>query len=233
MSGLLIGLIVHSMGSNELYHGMYTSDGIVISPAPGEVMVPLYCVMQSLSIALIGSAGGARLLSEESLVFYREFNAGHSVIAYFIGKNIMAIYRIVLLALHYSAFLQLLAIPLTPFNNTFVIIFGYYAGVYGIAMLVSLSVRKENAPLVAIMSALLMSVFTGMGPNVKGTWAHILSLFYSRWLAEAQYDQEVSPFNRIYRTDTSADLFGYTMNRFSYDIGKGMEISFANSLHKA
>ena len=196
----------------------------MFSPAPFEMMVPLYALMLSISIALVSASAAARLLSDERLVFKREFNAGHSVFAYFIGKNAIAIYRIALLALHYSAFIQLMTKPYASYGATYACIFGWYFGVWGIGQVVSLLSKKENASLSSILAALLFSVFTGMGPTLNSSLGGVISITYSRWIAEAVFTQEIQPYTDVYLTNISSTIYGYTLGRFSYDIGMTFKI---------
>ena len=224
----MIGIINSSIGFLELYHGTYSGDALMYSPAPFEMMVPLYALMLSISIALVSAAAAARLLSDEVLVYKREFNAGHSVLAYFVGKNAIAIYRIALLSLHYSAFIQLMTKPYASYSATYACIFAWYFGVWGIGQVVSLLSKKENAPLTAILAALLFSVFTGMGPTLNSGFGGIIQITYSRWIAEAVFTQEIQPYVDVYMTDISAQIYGYTLGRFSYDIGTFCSLFFVS-----
>lgn len=219
-TGLVIGVISASIGFSELYRGTYAGDALMFSPAPFEMMVPLYALMLSISIALVSASAAARLLSDERLVFKREFNAGHSVFAYFIGKNAIALYRIALLALHYSAFIQVMTMPYATYGETYACVFAWYFGVWGIGQVVSLLSRRENAPLTSILAALLFSVFTGMGPTLNSGFGGVITITYSRWIAEAIFTKEIEPYTGVYMTDISAGIYGYTLGRFSYDIGE-------------
>lgn len=86
-------------------------------------------------------------------------------------------------------------------------------------MLISMLTKKEDAGMISILIALVFAIFTGFGPNLVGPQAGVISLSYSRWLAEAVYTTEVYPYNEVYRVDTSAGIWGYELNRFGYDIG--------------
>jgi len=207
------------LGKTELYAGFFAGEGAILSAAPYEIIVPLYALMISLSIALVSSNAAAKLFAEEQLIFFREFNSGHSVSAFFAGKNILSVYKVSLLALHFAAFLQYFCQPYSPFQNTYAIIFVWYYGVHSIGMLISMLTKKEDAGMISILIALVFAIFTGFGPNLVGPQAGVISLSYSRWLAEAVYTTEVYPYNEVYRVDTSAGIWGYQLNRFGYDIG--------------
>ena len=192
----------------------------MISAAPTEIVPALYCLMLSISIALISSPAAARLLSEEVLVYSREFKSGHSPFAYFMGKNIIAVYRIALLSLHYASLVQIMTRPTATFQFTYIIVFGWYFGVWGIGQVVSLLSKPANAPLTSLLAALGFSVFTGIGPRLSDHNSGWISIGYSRWLGEALYATEVRPFDKIYRTEFSASIFGYNLDNFPVDIGK-------------
>jgi len=196
-----------------------------LSPAPNEFAVPLFGLVVSLSIALSGAPSASKTFAEERSVFLREASAGHSTSSYFLGKNIITAIRIALASLHYTAFLCYIAQPLTSFWAMYAIVFAFFWCVYGLAILVSLVVRRENAALMAVVITLLVAVFTGFGPNLRsmsrGPWGWILTISYSRWAAEALYSTEVYPYKGTYLVQFSAgEVWGYTLNRFGYDIGK-------------
>jgi hypothetical protein len=76
-------------------------------------------------------------------------------------------YRETLAALHFSMIYHILAQPLIPFNHLFAVIFLYFFAVYGLAAVVSFLVKRENAPLLAVVICLFAGVFNGFGPSLK------------------------------------------------------------------
>jgi ABC-type multidrug transport system permease subunit len=235
--GCLIGLVAASSTTGELYTGLYKAPLSILSPAPNEFAVPLFGLVVSLSIALSGAPSASKTFAEERSVFLREASAGHSTFSYFVGKNIITAIRIALSALHYAAFVAYVARPLTGFWHMYAIVFVFFWCVYGLSILVSLVVRRENAALMAVVISLLVSVFTGFGPNLKsmssGHFGWILTISYSRWAAEALYTSEVFPYRNTYYIDFSAtEIWGYTLDRFAHDIGKYVRFLTSTEIHK-
>jgi hypothetical protein len=87
-------------------------------------------------------------------------------------------------------------------------------------------VARENASLLAVVVSLFYAIFAGYGINLRnaGSWG-IRWLFdqsFNRWTAEALFSENVTPFKHLYLTDLTAQAWGYTLDRVSFDWGMGI-----------
>lgn len=95
-------------------------------------------------------------------------------------------------------------------------------GIYGIASIVSLVLRRENQAVLATLVGFIPTTFGGYGPSLidarKYHYDFLMSLSYTRWGIEAFYSEEVTPFRQLYQVDTiSATRLGYTLDRVGVD----------------
>jgi hypothetical protein len=82
-----------------------------------------------LSIALAGAPSGVKVFGEEKPVYWRETASGHSRSAYFIGKSISVLYRIIFASGHFTAMFYLLALPTFSVEMQFLLFFLTFVGV--------------------------------------------------------------------------------------------------------
>jgi hypothetical protein len=169
-----------------------------------------------------GAPAAVKIFSEEKPVYWREAASGHNRLAYFLGKSIASIYRIVLTNLHFTAIFYVLATPLTPFDQMYSICFMFFYCVYGLANIVSMLTRRENAPLLAVVASLFAAVFGGFGPTLTDAadWGigFLWDMGYARWGSEALYHTETLPFVGIYILAVDTSYYGYTLGRFTLDM---------------
>ncbi|KAI8909746.1 hypothetical protein EDD86DRAFT_226334 [Gorgonomyces haynaldii] len=221
LAGSVMGISVSSM--NALYVGMFIPPMTVLSPATFEWVVPVLSFITCMASGLAAAPAAVKVFSEEKSVYWRESSAGHSPLAYYIGKNLATIYRLIICSLHFAAALHVIGKPVIGFKNQWLIIFVTYIGVYGLSAVVSMLVARENAPLLAVVVSLFYSVFSGFGITLVNAWKWgILWLFdisYNRWAAEALYSECVLPFKYLYLVDESAKLWGYTLDRVGFCLG--------------
>ncbi|KAI8611099.1 P-loop containing nucleoside triphosphate hydrolase protein [Chytriomyces sp. MP71] len=212
--GLFAGSVMGiSSGGGENFAGHFVAPYTALSAAATYWFLGLFGMLVGITIALSAAPAAVKLFSEEKAVYMREAEAGHNVFAYFIGKNAAAIYRIVFSSAHFVSTYYLLSQPPIPIGTQYAIIFLNFFGVYGLAQIISMLVRRENAALLAVTIALIFEVLCGFGPRLnksrrEGT-ALILDVQLNRWGAEAQYALWVSPYSNIYDLDMARDAYGY------------------------
>ena len=172
-----------------------------------------------------------KIFGEEKTIFWREAADGHSRLAYYIGKSISALYRVILGALHFTAIFYFLGSPITPFSRIYQVIFGDFFCVYGMAAIVSMLVRRENASLLAVVVCLFAGVFSGFGPSLSAAkgWGAIFIwyLSYGTWGSEALYGAELEYYSTFYQTSIGADAFGYELGRVDFDVGMMILLGFS------
>ncbi|KAI3654726.1 hypothetical protein MP228_000106 [Amoeboaphelidium protococcarum] len=221
LAGGLMGLSV--MGADgEMFRGIYVSPYTLVSPAPLVWIIPLLGLLVSMAVGLSGAPAAVKIFGEEKVVYWREAAAGHSRSAYYVGKSISALYRFAVTSLHFTAVFYFLASPLNSFANMYGIIVVLYYCVYGFSAIVSMLVQRENASLLAVVACLFAAVFNYFGPTKEKAvqWGvnFIWEISYAKWASEALFDGEVSNFGNVYQVELAASLYGYTLNRFTFDL---------------
>ncbi|KAJ3312242.1 hypothetical protein HDV04_003285 [Boothiomyces sp. JEL0838] len=228
LAGVAMGI---SLTSNpNMYTGMYLPPLTPISPGPLEWVLPLMGFLIATAAALAAGPAAVKVFSEEKPVFWREASAGHSTLGYYIGKTLSSFYRLAICSLHFTVPLHLISKPLIGFWQFYLIILATYFGIYGLSAVVSFFVEREDASLMAVVICLFHGITAGFGISIlDARKAHIGWLFdmsYNRWITEAMYNEGVKLFSTIYDTEGSADLWGYTLDRFTYDILLAILIGF-------
>ncbi|KAJ3117487.1 hypothetical protein HDU96_006581 [Phlyctochytrium bullatum] len=217
-AGLLMGISLQ--GVDELYRGTYRDGYVTFSPA-NQDWVGLYGLLIGIAVAMAGAPAGVKVFGEEKTVYWREASSGHSRGAYFLGKSTATIYRFIVSSLHFAAVYYVFAKPVISFGVQYLIILLSFWGIYGLACIVSMVVRRENAPLLAVVSGLFAAVFCGFGPNLnqaaqwKLLWLWELS--FNKWACEAHYASVLMHYKHVFDTEKSAKFFGYALDQVNFD----------------
>ncbi|KAI8614740.1 hypothetical protein BC830DRAFT_1257030 [Chytriomyces sp. MP71] len=212
--GLICGLIMGvASGGGENFTGRFVAPFTPISPAPRYWFNDMYGMLIGITIALASAPSAVKVFSEEIPMYLREAEAGHNSTAYFIGKNLGSLYRILLASAHFAGCYILLAQPPIGSGNQWLLIFLNIFGVYGQAQIVSMLVKRENAALLAVIPTLLSEVFCGFGPSIpaadSGHYGFILGMGVNRWMAEAQFFLWAEPYADTIDLTDAANYSGY------------------------
>jgi hypothetical protein len=185
-------------------------------------VIPLMSFLMGVTATLAAAPAAVKVFSEERAVFWREASAGHSKLAYFLGKNISVIYRSVICSLHFATILHLLARPIISIYRMYLIVFLLYFGIYGISAVISMLVDRQNAPLLGVIVCLFHSVTAGFGLSYRQLSENNLGWLYdigfNRWISEIIWSESVLPFSHIYMVAKSSEYWGYTLDRVGLDI---------------
>ncbi|KAJ3278858.1 hypothetical protein HDU76_009714 [Blyttiomyces sp. JEL0837] len=219
-AGMLMGVSTNGK-VKELFNGVYWDIYIALSPAPLD-LVCLYGLLLGIAVALAGAPAGVKVFGEEKPIFWREAASGHHKLAYFLGKTLSTIYRLILTSLHFTGMYMVLAKPVLDVYMQYAVVFLQFWGIYGMSCVISMIVRRENAALLAVVTGLFAAVFCGYGPNLvqarKWGIMWFFELSFNKWAAEAQYSWSVIPYRQRYDVDLMAGIFGYTLNQVTLDI---------------
>jgi len=233
--GILAGAIMGSaaMQLPELYVGVLKPPYTLLSPSPLETLLPSIGMYVALAVGISGAPAGVRTFGEEKDVYYREVASGHSALAYYIAKSWAQVYRFTLGSLHFTAIFHLLASPATDFGTMYAIVFCQYFAVYGLSALMSMLVSRENSALLGVIVALIAGCLCGFGPSLKQgrEWGvgWVFDSSHARWANEAWFDQETTFYRDTYMVaEVSAPLFGYTLDRYGFDIFAMLAIGLAH-----
>lgn len=220
LAGLLIGLAQNSQhGLN--YRGLYYDKYSILSSSADTNSIGQQALLCVISIGLVSASPGVKVFGEEKLMFYREAAAGHNRFAYYTGKVVSTIPRIILAAVHFTTLFQLLCTPQMDWLSQYVVVLLYFYCIYGLAGCVSMVTRREDGPLLAVMASLIVGTLSGMAPTLHDvkTW-HLEWLWRASpgtWASEAIFDKNVGVWSEIYNVQQSADYVGYNLGSFSID----------------
>ncbi|KAI1204021.1 hypothetical protein F5X97DRAFT_330106 [Nemania serpens] len=216
ISGILLGFAENSK-EGVLFTGIYKAPFQVLSVATDNISVPELALLIVIAVGLVSGAPGVKVFSEETLLYRREAEAGHSRIAYFLAKNVSVLPRMVFACLHFSALIFVLSTPIIPWGIAFVTNLAYFYCIYGLASVMSMIVRREDAPLFATMISLIVGILSGAAPPLsKVTEWHLEWLWRlspGTWLAEVYFGQLVEPFRYLYDVDLAARITGFHLDR--------------------
>ncbi|KAJ3269064.1 hypothetical protein HDV01_001904 [Terramyces sp. JEL0728] len=218
--GFFLGNSMNSL-SGQLYRGIFVQPLSLLSPAPNETAVTQTSLIFALAICLAAAPSGVNIFGPEIVVYYREASNGHSKAAYYLAKTLSGIPRILLSSLHMISIWYYFASPLTSFTNMYLAIMLSYFGVYGIASIMSMLVKRESQSVLSTLASFIPAIFCGNAPTIADN-PNFLQLFfalsYNRWATEIFYSGELGPFRGFYDIDRSVSLFGYTLGREGFDM---------------
>ncbi|CAN8106288.1 unnamed protein product [Discula destructiva] len=211
LAAFILGLAQH--GKNGImFRGMFTRNFAILSTAADYGTAPQFSLLMGVAIGLISSAPGVRLLSEEMLLHRREAEAGHSRIAYFIAKMLSVLPRMTLACFHFTTITLVLSTPIIPWGIAFLANLAYFWCIYGLASIISMIAKRENAPLLATMSSLVLGILCGAAPTLAKVRSWHLEWLWRMspgvWFTELWFAQLVAPLSLVYQTDMAEQATG-------------------------
>lgn len=219
LAGFLVGLALNSKDGDD-FRGLFIGDYAMLSSALDYQTIPILALLVAISIGLITASPGVKIFGEEKLVYWREAASGHNKFAYYIGKVISTLPRILIGCIHFTTFFMMLATPRISWWKAFIANLLYFYDIYGLASCVSMVTRREDGPLLAVMASLIVGVLSGMAPLLSQVkkW-HMLWLWRSSpgvWIAEVYFSEGVMPLGHLYQIADAAKRTGITLGRFQF-----------------
>ena len=222
LAGTIIGLSAFA-ASGHLFQGLYHDNFMLLSSAVDYNSTPQIGLLGAMAIGLAASAPGFWVFGEEKQIYYRETAAGHSRSAYYVGKLLSTLVRIALSSLHFTVFLGILATPLISFPMMYAANAMYFWCIYGLASVVSMLVKREDGPLLAVLASLVIGVLGGVAPPLSKVKQWQMEWFWRMspgvWFTEVYVSENWSPMGYLYRTDLAAKQVGFTLGQVGLDIG--------------
>ncbi|EMC93677.1 hypothetical protein BAUCODRAFT_150956 [Baudoinia panamericana UAMH 10762] len=222
LAGLIIGLSAFA-SNGHLFQGIYHPPFTLLSSAVDYSSTPQLALLGAMAIGLAASAPGFWVFGEEKLMYYRETASGHSRSAYYVGKLLSTLIRIGLSSLHFTVFLGILATPLISFSHMYAANLMYFWCIYGLASVVSMLVKREDGPLLAVLASLVIGVLGGVSPPLSKVKSWHMEWFWRLspgvWFTEAYVTDNWSPMAYLYQTDLASRAIGFTLGQYSLDIG--------------
>ncbi len=222
MAGFLIGLAeLNQKGHN--FRGIFHPPYDILSSSIDYSSIPQMSLLVGIAIGLTASAPGVKIFGEEKLVYWREAAAGHNRFAYYTGKVISTLPRMVLANFHFTTLFMLLSTPRISYASAFIANQLYFYCIYGLASCISMVTRREDGPILAVMLSLIVGILSGTSPTLAkvSSW-HMEWLWRASpgtWLAEAYFEENITPLGYLYQINVTKDKLGYHLGRFRHDLG--------------
>ncbi|KAK3647347.1 hypothetical protein LTR56_008179 [Elasticomyces elasticus] len=221
LAGVVIGLSAFA-ANGHLFQGIYHEPFILLSSAVDYNSTPQIGLLGAMAIGLAASAPGFWVFGEEKMMYYRETASGHSRSAYYVGKLLSTIVRIALSSLHFTVFLGVLATPLMSFPRMYAANLMYFWCIYGLASVVSMLVKREDGPLIAVLASLVIGVLGGVAPPLSKVKDWHMEWFWRLspgvWFAESYVTSNWLPMAYLYKTDLASVTIGFTLGQFGMDL---------------
>ncbi|KAI4179629.1 MAG: hypothetical protein L6R41_007730 [Letrouitia leprolyta] len=221
LGGFLIGL-AQFKAEGQNFRGFYHEPYTILSSSIDYSAVPQMALLVGIAIGLIASSPGVKIFGEEKLVYWREANAGHNRLAYYVGKVLSTLPRMLVACLHFTATFMLLSTPRISWGHSFLANLLYFYNIYGLASILSMLTRREDGPLLAVMASLIVGVLNGMSPNLSTVSDWHMTWFWralpGTWLAEAYFEKNVAPLGYLYGVGDASAATGYKLGRFGRDL---------------
>ncbi|KAI8821183.1 hypothetical protein BJ741DRAFT_637718 [Chytriomyces cf. hyalinus JEL632] len=214
LAGYMMGM---SVPDAETYQGILNGQFAVLSGSQDAVFLAMTGMINGIAIALIAAPPGVKVFGEEKEVYYREAAAGHSKLAYFVGKNLSVVYRIALAAAHFVAVFYVMARPPIYIGYQYAAMFLNFFGIYGMAQIISMFIRRENAPLMAVTVGMIFGVLNGFAPTLKEAaekgilW--IFNIGVNRWASEVLFILWIERYSAVYDLGVPTEYFGYQVGQ--------------------
>ncbi|KAG9640297.1 hypothetical protein KCU64_g13013, partial [Aureobasidium melanogenum] len=175
-----------------------------------------------MAIGLASSAPGVWVFGEEVLMFQRESSSGHSKSAYYVGKVLSTLPRITIAALHYTVMIGVLATPLISFQDMYAANLLYFYAIYGLSSVVSMLVKREDGPLLAVLLSLVLGVLGGVAPPLSKVKEWHMEWFWRLspgvWFTEAYWTKMVSPMAYLWDVELATQTVGFNLGEFGKDL---------------
>ena len=222
LAGVIIGLSAFA-SNGHLFQGIYKPPFTILSSAVDYSSTPQIGLLGAMAIGLAASAPGFWVFGEEKQMYYRETASGHSRSAYYVGKLLSTLLRIALSSLHFTVFLGILATPLISFTDMYLANLAYFFDIYGLASVVSMVVKREDGPLIAVLMSLIIGVLGGVAPPLSKVKEWHMEWFWRLspgvWFTEAYWTRNTTPLAYLYEVELASQTVGFTTGQFALDVG--------------
>ena len=221
LAGLLLGLAETSQDGIN-FRGIFQHPYELLSSSADYSSVPEMSLLIGLATGIIASPPGVKVFGEEKMIYAREASSGHNRFAYYMGKVLSTLPRMILSTLHFTTPFMYLSTPKMTWGAAFIPNLLYFYCIYGVSSCVSMVTRREDGPLIATMTSLVVGIISGVRPSLHtvGGW-HMTWLWRTSpgtWLSEAYFTENVTPYRYLYQIDKAAAGTGYTLGRYSLDL---------------
>lgn len=160
--------------------------------------LPVSGALTSLAIGLTTIISSTRCFGNERVVFWRESASGLNRWAYFIGKNLSEIPRLLFIPLFYLVIFQQMTSIETGYHglSEYMVLLAAVWSVSGLGYCVSLLVSPANSQLAGVLVVLMMLMCNGVFVTIgrMGKLAFMDTLSFSYHMSRALYLLKLSRF---------------------------------------
>lgn len=221
LAGVLLGLAETSQDGIN-FRGIFQKPYELLSSSTDYSSMPEMSLLISIASGIIASTPGVKVFGEEKLIYAREASSGHNRCAYYIGKVLSTLPRMILSTLHFTVVFMYLSTPRITWGAAFIANLLYFYCIYGLSSCVSMVTKREDGPLIATMTSLVVGIISGVKPSLRTVagW-HMTWLWRASpgtWLSEAYFTENITPYGYLYKIDLAAAGTGYELGRYSLDL---------------
>jgi len=194
-------------------------------PAPGDVIT--ICLLSSMSVGFCTGIASLFNFGEERVIYWREAAMGMNRVAYFCGKNVSELPKLLLIMpLAFLCVLYMFTVPRATFMDLFLVMSSSTFACSGVAYLISVAVSPKSSQLALVVFILLSCMVGGSNPTLTTLFefGSIIEAFcscsFARWMMEAMYVANVRQWPPIWNdwVDASLSNFGYHKENFVTDL---------------
>ena len=183
----------------------------------------------SMAICFAGVATSVYTFGGEKAIYWRECQAGLSTVAYFMGKMLVDVLRLVIAAASFFVGFLMMYTTQGSYADLFTVILGYYTFGWALGYMLSVVFPVESAPMTGVAASVIWCIlFGGVTPSLRevndaaGTYNNLKFLWdlsAPRWFNEAYYINEVSYYGKN-PLNESAPYVNLTTAYLSHDYDK-------------
>lgn len=116
----------------------------------------------------------------------------------------------------------ILATPLMSFTDMYVANLGYFYAVYGFSSVISMLVKREDGPLLAVLLSLIIGILGGVAPPLSKVKSWGLEWLWRMspgvWFTEAYFSQNLLPLKHLYVLELASKVVGFTLGQYGKDV---------------
>ena len=221
LAGLLLGLAETSQDGIN-FRGIFHNPYELLSSSTDYISVPEMSLLIGIASGMIASTPGVKVFSEEKLIYAREASSGHDCLAYYTGKVLSTLPRMILSTLHFTVVFMYLATPRISWGAAFIANLLYFYCIYGLSSCVSMVTKREDGPLIATMTSLVVGIISGVNPSLRtvGGWrmTWLWRASPGTWLSEAYFTENITSYGYLYQIDMAAAGTGFNLGHYSLDL---------------
>ena len=205
-----IGLVVGA-SSSDAFRGTFREQYQYISLAGTPAALINGALMLVTGAGIASSPLGVACFGNELVIYWREASAGHSKLAYFLGKLASSILIMFMGILHYAGFF-LIAYSGEALNTPYALLVqgSCYFTFFGLAMVCGTALESSQASLLSVMFAMMLPAFGGM---LKEVPAGLQNLSFAKYGMELVFKRGTEIYEHVMYIQPYLDELNFEKER--------------------